>query len=348
MKTVYINEVSGSWILNIIGNDIYNILNSLGYICRKGNYEDYRGEEISLHMWWRHAQPYKEAKINSVFITHCDDKVKEHDLLDMKDKFDLFFCMSPEDAIFLKELGFNENRVFGLNLPCRNTYVKPITIGIFSNCYKSMKTKNEDWLLEYCIKNPKSQIVDFCFIGHGWGDVVNTLAQNKCSFQWHCVDRNLPYEYMYQQLKLTGVDYYIYMGMDGGAMGTYDAYAMGSTLCVADDGFHKGIPDLSLKFNNQSEFNNVMDIIIDRQIHKLDFFVRNNVEHYVKNIAFVFENQKYPEDLLSYFPNINYSVAEKRQSNYFSLTFERLRQPLVSLCIKYMNRKKLKKQTRDE
>lgn len=343
MKSVFINEVSGSWILNILGNDIFAQLQKLGYPCRKGAFHEYKGEDIALHMWWRHAQPYKEAKINSVFVTHVDDSVKEHDLVAMKDQFDLFFCMSPEDATFLVELGFDKNKVYGLNLPCRNTYVRPVTMGIFSNCYANMKTKNEDWLLDYCANNDNSKFIDFCFIGHGWGSVVEKLAKCGCTFQWHCVDRALPHEYMYQQLKLSNLDYYLYMGMDGGAMGTYDAYAMGASLCVSDDGYHKNIPDLEYKFLTQEDFNNTLNSIAEKQVRKLRFFSKNTIENYVKSMAYIYENGRYPDELKEELPAIPYSVTEKRRSNYFSLSFERIRQPLVSAVIKYINRKNLKK-----
>lgn len=339
-KSIFINEVSSSWILNILGSDICRVLNQLGCKCRKGKFEDYSGEDISLHMWWRHAQPYKEAKINSVFITHIDDKVKEFDLLALKDVFDIFICMSPEDAKFLGELGFDEKKVFGINLPTRNTYIKPVSIGIFSNCYPSMKTKNEDWLLDYCSNNPISQLADYCFVGHGWSEVVNKLSEYGCSFQWHCVDRKLPSEYLYQQLKLTNLDYYLYMGMDGGAMGTYDAYAMGATLVVSDDGYHKGIPDVNYSFTTKEAFFETMNSILSKQERKISFFLKNNVDNYVKTLLFIYHNGKYPDDMLCNLPVINYSVKDKRRKNYYTLTFERIRQPLISSFIKWKNRRK--------
>lgn len=333
MKTVFINEARGNWILKILGDDIYSGLCNIGFDCRKGSFQDYNGEEISLHMWWRHAHPYKDAKINSVFVTHIDDIIKEHDLCSMKDEFDVFFCMSPEDAVFLEELGFDKSKVFGLNLPTRNTYVRPLSIAIFSNCYTKMKVKHEQWLLDYCSQNKKARLVNFCFIGHGWSEICNQLSELGCSFEWHCVDRSLPHEYMFQQLKLVNMDYYLYMGMDGGAMGTYDAYAMGAELCVADDGYHKSIPDFAYKFLDQEGFNKCLDQIIEKQLRRIDFFAKNSVENYVKSVGYILQNKKYPEgnDSISI---LDYSVKEKRKSNYFSLSFKRIRQPLVSAIIK--------------
>lgn len=314
-NSVFIDLYTHNWILDILGDDIFKGMERLGYKCRKGTYEEYKGEDISFHMWWAQTQPHVEAKVNAVFITHTDDKYKEANLLRMKDQFDLFFCMSPEDAQFLIELGFEKSKVYGLNLPVRNTYVRPISIGIFSRCYPDGR-KNENWLLHYCEKNAISKYVDFVFVGARWGEFVSRLSDLGCSFQWHNVSRSMPYEYMYQQLKLANLDYYIYMGMDGGAMGTYDAYAMGAELCVTDDGFHKGIPDLEASFTTEDDFYAQLNSIIGKHIRKLEFFKNNSVENYVNKVAYVIENLKYPEtDPVESF---QYEVREKRRSNYYN------------------------------
>ena len=151
----------------------------------------------------------------------------------------------------------------------------------------------------------------------------------------------MPYEYFYQQILLSQVDYYIYMGMDGGAMGSYDAYAMGLQLCISDDGYHKSMPDIDHKFSTKEEFFQEMDKIISKQARKLQFFQDNNVSKYVEKLAYIFEHSSYPdiqEKTLSY----SYSVKEKRRSNYFKLNFQRFRQPYVSMIVKWLDRNKLK------
>lgn len=317
-NSVYIDVTSQNWILEILGDDICKGLEEVGYRCRKGQYDDYDGEDISFHMWWIEAEPHPHAKINAVFITHTDDAYKEFKLKKMKDEFDLFFCMSPEDSRFLIELGFDKAKVFGINLPVRNTYVRPLSVGIFSRCYPDNR-KKEEWLLNFCKSNPNSKLVDFVFIGAGWGDFVKKLSSIGCSFQWHNVSRNMPFEYLYQQLKMTNLDYYIYMGMDGGAMGSYDAYAMGATLCISDDGYHKGIPDLDYPFSTEEEFSVQLGLIVDRQRRKLDFFSNNSVNNYINKVAYIIENAKYPigDEQMTF----SYSVKDKRRSHYFKRSF---------------------------
>lgn len=315
-KSIYVINAD-SWILRYLGNDIIECFSKKGYKCNQGNANDYNGEDICFHMWWRQAVPIKKAKVNAVFITHTDDKLKEKELLSIKEKFDYFFPMSPEDGSFLVELGFDKRKVNGINLPVRNKYVRPISIGIFSNCYKDTR-KNEQWLLDYCKNNKNSSLVTFVFIGSGWSDFVNRLSEIDCSFEWIHISRNLPYEYMYQQIELSKVDYYLYMGMDGGAMGTYDAYAMGLDLCIADDGYHKCIPDISYSFTNKDGFFQQLDKIILKQKRKIDFFTNNTSEKYVEKIIKTFDGDICDDN------NVNYSVVEKRRANYFPIKRIRL------------------------
>lgn len=335
-NSFFVNEVPDSWILNILGNDISRELSLLGYKCRKGGRNDYDGEDIAIHMWWRNALPFKSAKKNVVFVTHTDDAGKESSLMQMKDDFDAYICMSKEDAQFLKELGFDENKVFGIELPVRNNYIKPLSLAIFSNCYADGR-KNERWLLEYCETHPDAKLVNFVFLGGGWYRVGEKLSALGCSFTWHCIGRKLPHEYFYQQLSLSEADYYLYMGFDGGAMGTYDAYAMGLNLCIADDGYHKAIPDIDYKFNNQTDFNHCLDEIIARQRRKIDFFDSHSVRNYVNELAYVSINGKYPYEDNSEF---DYSVKQKRRDNYFKMTIKRYKELVLTDISKLIIRKK--------
>lgn len=332
-NSLYICYSGEDWILKILADDIYYGALRLGIKCNRGSLEEYGGEDICYHMWWRYAVPIDKAKINAIFITHTDDAFKEKELLSIKDKFDIFIPMSPEDEQFLIELGFDKNKVFGINLPVRNNYVRPLSIGIFSRCY-SDKRKNEQWLLDYCKTHPNSKYVNFVFIGQGWGDFVDELAICGCSFQWINISRKMPYEYMYQQLELSRLDYYLYMGMDGGAMGAYDAYAMGVKLCISDDGYHKGIPDMECSFSNKEGFETQLDKIIEQQVVRVEFYEDNSVEKYVNKIIKILNSAgdiDKPVDSIQ-----SYSVLEKRRKNYFSKTTGRRITSLIIAIYKWV------------
>lgn len=327
MKSIFINNnrVAGDWIIAKIAEDIKREAESSGYLCRMGGYADYQEEDICYHIYYNLAIPFKSAKHNSVFITHTDDCLKERELLRIKDDFDSFICMSPEDAQFLIELGFDKAKVFGMALPVRNNYVRPVSIGIFSACYPDGR-KNEQWLIDFCRLYPEARLLNFVFIGAGWEKVLQKLQENGCSFEWHNVSRKLPYEYQFQQNKLSGLDYYIYMGMDGGAMGTYDAYAMGIPLCVTYDGFHKSIPFIDYTFDDFDGFLEQMFNVVEKQKKRFDFFNDHSIANYVSWIINVWNGGVIGEISDCDKHCISYdSVVSKRRKQYYKITPYRIK-----------------------
>ncbi|WP_282125710.1 hypothetical protein [Marinifilum flexuosum] len=320
-KTSFFISIAGmdpGWIVGKIAEDIKKGIESRGFLCNYGSPNEYQGEDVCYHMGWAYAKPQESAKVNSVFVTHIDDRFKESLIYSMRDKFDSFICMSYEDKCFLEELGFDKSKVFGFSLPVRNDYIAPLSIGIFSAYYKDGR-KNERWLLEYCKNNSNCSLVNFVFIGPDWSDYVKQLSKFNCSFEWHNTSRQLPFEYKFQQNKLSTLDYYFYMGMDGGAMGTYDAYAYGIPLVITDDGFHKTIPHVEFSFETYDDFEKSLNNIISRQSDKYEFFANYSPDKYVGKILEVWENGKD-----SNIDNIICeNVLEKRRANYFSPTIRR-------------------------
>lgn len=325
MERIFINLYGSSrdWIMGKIADDIDRTANQLGIKCRCGDFDSYEGEEICYHLSFHEATPIPKAKHNSLFYTHLNDVFTEEVLVSLKNQFDSFICMSPEDAQFLIELGFDEDKVYGKTLPTRNTFVKPISIGIFSACYSDGR-KNEQWLIDYCKQSEGSKYANFVFIGKGWGNVCHELENIGCSYEWHNVSRTLPYEYQFQQNKLGRLDIYIYMGMDGGAMGTYDAYAMDVPLCVTYDGFHKSIPDLNYSFDDKQTFFDQMDSILSAHARRLDFFKSNTPENYVRWLIGIWQGNGYnnineiDKKCLSYS-----TVLEKKRDQYYKQTWSR-------------------------
>lgn len=324
MEKIFIAEYNydNGWIIGKMAADMVVYLEKMGYRCRVGQLSDYQGEDIVYHLNFHRAQPIIGAKHNSVYFTHSVNVEYEFDLEILKGKFDSYICMSPEDAQFLIELGFDSKRVYGRTLPIRDAYVKPLTIGVFSACYSYYTVKNEHWLLEYCKTKPNAKYVDWIFIGSGWSKITPSLEQMKQSFEWHNIARNMPYEYRFQQEKLSSLNYYIYMGMDGGAMGTYDAYAMDVPLCVTYDGFHKSIPDVEYSFDDKTSFFTQLDVIIDKHVRRLDFFRTHTPENYAKWALDVWLGKN--PDIISDHDKRCLSfntVLEKKRTQYYYLSF---------------------------
>ena len=310
--------VSADWIIGTIAKDIKRVLEQEGIDCDFGGQEKYSGQEICYHLGYAYAKPFKSARVNSVFITHIDDKIKEKSLVAMIDDFDSFICMSIEDESFLTALGIPEKKVFGITLPVRNNYIRPLSLGIFSSYYKDGR-KNEEWITRFCCEHQNSQLVNFVFIGPGWQEFLNKLTKLGCSFEWHNVSRSMPYEYEFQQSKLASLDYYFYLGMDGGAMGTYDAYAYGVKLMVTDNCYHKDLPFLEYSFDNYNDFEKSLKKVVDSHEDRLVFFGENNVKKYANTLFSIWQGSF----VRSRSP-FKQEVLKKRRENYFPLTVRRV------------------------
>lgn len=310
--------VSSDWIVGTIAKDIKRVLEQEGIACDFGPPEKYKNQEICYHLGYAYAKPFKSAKINSVFITHIDDKIKEQSVASMRDSFDSFICMSTEDESFLTALGIPKEKVFGITLPVRNNYIRPLSLGIFSSHYKDGR-KNEEWLTRFCRENESSQLVNFIFIGPNWGAYLQTIAKLNCSFEWHNVSRTMPYEYEFQQSKLPSLDYYFYLGMDGGAMGTYDAYAYGVKLMITDDGYHRELPFIEHGFESYKGFETSLKNVIQAHENRLTFFKSHSVDKYAMTLFKIWTNSFVGNDI----PD-NKKVLIKRRGNYFPLTVRRV------------------------
>jgi hypothetical protein len=306
------------WIVGKIANDIEGYFVKKGVTCRVGAPNDYKNEDICYHLGYSYAVPQKKARINSVFITHIDDKLKEKMVVSMRNTFDSFICMSKEDEDFLIQLGFGENKVFGLTLPIRNDYIRPISLGIFSGYYKDGR-KNDKWLLDFIREEKDIHLVNLVFIGPRWSEILATLSGYNCTFEWHSTSRKTPFEYKFQQEKLSKLDYYFYMGFDGGAMGSYDAYANGVPLFISDNGYHKEIPTIEKPFQTFDEFNNIFSKIILEQKKKIIFFKENSIDNYCNNLNLIWAGEYVSVKSKSE----DKTLVKKRRGYYLSISIKR-------------------------
>lgn len=319
-KSVYINitKSTNSWIIGALSRDIKKELISLGYDCKTGAESPDTQYDICICMSYAYAKISKKAKHNSVFVTHIDDKFKEILVKKKLQDFDSIICMSSDDAEFLISLGFSSKKVFGLPLPIRSSMVKPIKLGIFSACYEDGR-KNEEWLVDYFNYNNDLRSIVLVFIGNNWGDFVTKLESLDLNFEWHRTSSSLHSEYEYQQNKLDNLDYYFYLGFDGGAMGTYDAYFRGINLIIAEGSYHEDIPDVENKITNYDDFKDALDHIIERQNKRINFYEKNSSAAYVKNLVKVWNKEK------QFQSNINNKTEflKNKRSKYSKLSLRR-------------------------
>ena len=285
------NGMDPNWIVGHIFKDLQFELLKNGIQCSFGSSDEYNNQEICFHVGWAYSKPELKANKNFLFITHLDDKLKERHILSSKDLYDGFITMSKSDADYLFTLGFDKSKIHGIDLPVRNKYIKPLSLGIFSACYPDGR-KNENWIIDFLTNKDLNKYLNLIYIGPGWGNHISQLEKLDISFEWHCASRDLKSEYEFQQRKLINLDYYFYLGNDGGAMGTYDAYANNIALLITNQSYHKSIPDARYRFNNFDQFTLNMEEIINKHIKKVNFFEDKGIENYTHKIINIFSGQK--------------------------------------------------------
>lgn len=290
IDSVFIAQaINVGWIIEKLMKDVAQCLEKRGVRVRIGNVNEYKGENVVFHSRYLYAKPIDSAILNSVFVTHIDDSLKEIEIKREFKRFDSFVCLSPSDADFLKGLGCPPKAAFGINLPHRGMSIRPIKFAVFSERYEDGR-KNEDWILSYLRQLPqelKNGMV-LCLFGYNWESFCIELASIGASYELYRYDRNLPGEYDFQKEILASTNYLLYPGFDGGAMCVYDAISSGVSLIVSEISYHKNLMSNAKTFRTKDEFYKIMDetllgyserikIVEDRSI---DGYVNNLMEHW--------------------------------------------------------------------
>lgn len=339
LKSVYIVEqYDQGWIIERLMRDIAEQLEKQGVNVAIGKIEGYSGEQVLLNS--RYQLPFfdKRSKINSLFLTHIDDSIKELEVKNIAKKFDSILCLSPQDARYLSALIGNDNKtsLIGIELPTRNDKVKPLNIAIFSARYKDGR-KNEFWLVEH-FKNKSTEYKNgfvIVLMGWGWEDFAKDLNDLDVNYNIIRYSRSMPGEYHAYKELLSAMDVMIYMGFDGGTMSVYDGIAAGVDVVVPNFSFHKELGSCVQTFDTQQEFYTILDSYYKKYSDRLIALQSRSIKVYVEKLM------SHYNDLLSGCKQISISdlsvnkniqiadldpnVLETFRSHYQRLSYERLR-----------------------
>ena len=229
IKNVFIVEPDDQgWIIERLMRELAAELNTRGIVTRIGKSAEYRGEDVVFNSRFLSAMSSGNARVNSLFITHVDDKSKELELRASLPRFNSFVCLSPHDAEFVQALKGDAQGVVGIELPARDVRVRPIRAAIFSARYPDGR-KNEQWVLNYFREKSREQRGEFvmCFLGWGWEQFCASLADLEMSYEIYRYSRYTPGEYDMYKSALADCDALLYLGFDGGAMSVYDGMNAG-------------------------------------------------------------------------------------------------------------------------
>ncbi len=286
IESVYIVEpINQGWIIESLMRDISAALNQKGVRTRIGGSKDYRGEDVIFNSRFLSAMFDSSAKVNALFITHIDDSLKEMQLKGSFNSFNSFICMSPQDADFVAALKTNRAGVVGIDLPARESKVRPIRLAMFSACYQDGR-KNEQWISEYFQKKSKihRQSFVFCFMGWGWEQFCTSLGELDMNYEIYRYSRLTPGEYdLYKEI-LPSMDALIYLGFDGGAMSVYDGINAGIEIIVSNISYHRGLGGAVTLFDDKVGFFRELDRLHENHTKRKEVLQERSVVAYVDQL----------------------------------------------------------------
>ena len=193
--------------------------------------------DVNHYMDFLAVNPILPSTKNSVFITHADDAGMVFQTLQMLRYVDAGICMSRMTVKFFLEQGADESKLCYV-LPAHDGMVKPrrIKIGLTTHIYPDGR-KREDLLLKL---GKEIGFEDFQFEIYGlrWEKAAERMRECGAVVNLHSGEGD--YEKAYQEMlqAIPEFDYYLYLGLDEGSMGTLDALAAGVPLIVTKEGFH--------------------------------------------------------------------------------------------------------------
>lgn len=283
---ICIHNESNYSIIEKLMSDIAIEIKAQGIECNIGKEENYNGEDVFFNSRYLTANIKKDALVNSIFVTHIDDCIKEKELVSKLKKFNSVVCMSPHEEHFVESLVTRKGKVIGINLPPREIKIRPIRLSLFSERYNDGR-KNEKWLLEYFKERKPSIRQYFCinFLGHNWESFSSDLAKLDLNYEIFRYSRSMPAEYDLYKENLSRSDYLIYLGDDGGAMSIYDAINVGIKIIAPNASYHRGLGDSLSLFNSKEDFFNIMDMITKQAINRHEGLQKRSIENYSKDLV---------------------------------------------------------------
>lgn len=235
-----ISAENASWIIGKMAERLVEELRVAGAQATMGNQPD---DSADINHWMSYSiVTARSGRASTVFITHIDDSYKTaHIAALLKDRVDVGLCMSRDMMRALTAWGIPAHRLWYV-LPAFDTPAAPsrIRIAVTTRLYEDGR-KREGLLVQLAGERDLSPF-HFEIAGLGWDKVVPVLTGAGASVNWEAGSTDYQADYRSILSAMRTCEYYLYLGMDEGSLGTLDALALGLKTIVTPQGFHLDIP----------------------------------------------------------------------------------------------------------
>jgi hypothetical protein len=180
--------------------------------------------------------------LNTMMVTHADDPFKVGLIRErVGSAIQMALCMSSHAIQELADLGVPEDRLWYI-LPALDAPLEPrrVRIGITTRVYDDGR-KREAFLTRLA-REMRLDRFHFDIFGAGWEKVADALVRAGATVHIDPGSDDWQDDYARIRAALPSFDYYLYLGMDEGSLGTLDAVSAGVKTIVTAQGFHLGLP----------------------------------------------------------------------------------------------------------
>lgn len=243
---IVLNPINAGWIIGKMGKRLCHSLNALGVVT---DISDKPDPEADVNHWMSYAfADGCHGSINTMMITHVDDYYKVKQIGSrLKGDIDLGICMSPDMCNRLFDMGVEKNSLWYV-LPGFDKCNTPprINIGIATRLYEDGRKR--EVLLEQLCGDMLLDDFQFSIYGSDWDRMIPILEGAGASVNYYPGTDNAGDNYDNILKGLRDADYYLYMGLDEGALGTLDAIAAGARILTTPQGFHLNLPKELMRY----------------------------------------------------------------------------------------------------
>jgi hypothetical protein len=238
--TLLLNHNNRSWIIEKMAGRLARELVLLGCEATVSENID-PSSAIVHHMSWAFANR-PSAQPSTMMITHLDDHFKFMQIkTTLETNVAVGICMSNDTRQQLIQRGSPATQLVTIG-PAHDGVMAPrrIVIGLTTRLYPDGR-KGEHLLVGLASACDLS-VFEFRIFGKGWEAIIPLLEQAGAVVDYAGETDDFQADYHTIQRAVPLFDYYLYLGMDEGSLGTLDALMAGVKTIVTPQGFHLDLP----------------------------------------------------------------------------------------------------------
>ncbi len=253
--------------------------------------------------------------ITTLMITHIDNIDKLKYISEQAKNASALICMSKETSNKLAMLGIDKNKLCYVN-PAHDGIMPIRKIVIGWSCRVQEDGRKREFFIDKLANKLDPRYFLFKIMGEFWEPQVQKLEKN--GFEVVYFNKFIYSEYA---AFISGLDYYLYMGMDEGQMGFVDALAAGVKTIVTEQGYHLDAPNgITHPFTSYEDLESIL-LLLQREKESLLTSVKTwTWEDYTKKHIEIWEylinnhpvSSDYPDGLTSLINSRN-NTPEKNE-----------------------------------